>query len=284
MSGRPAERVRLYTHNIYARRAQWDGRRRVLLAGLAELDPDVVLLQEEVRTRDYDQTADLVGPEWHVVHSAGRSEDEGSGISVASRWPLTAVDEIDLTVGGPPIDEYAWAALVVQVEAPAPIGRFLVANHFPDATVDRENERERQAVVLARRLAVLAERDDVPVLIAGDLDAEPDAASLRFLTGRQSVDGFSVAYVRAWDVVHPGESCWTLDPANPLHAAQLPGWPYHQIDHVLVKTGRSGTSSFTVEACELVHTRPRDGVWASDHFGLVTDLRICLPQTAERTI
>ena len=40
-----------------------------------------------------------------------------------------------------------------------------------DATADREHERERQAVVVGRRLAESAEPDDVPV--AGDLDADP---------------------------------------------------------------------------------------------------------------
>ena len=272
--GRPPERIRLYTHNIYARRARWEERRQLLLSGIAELDPDIILFQEEVWTTSYDQTADLVGSNRHVVHSRARSQDERSGISVASRWPVVAVHEIDLTVGGPPVDEYAWATLIVEVDAPPPVGRLIVANHFPDATADREHERERQAVLVGRRLAELAEPDDVPVVLAGDLDAEPDAASLRFFTGRQSLDGTSVAYVRAWDVAHPGVPCWTLDPANPLHAAQLPGWPYRQIDHVLIRCGQGGTSSLQIKSCDLVHTQSQHGVWASDHFGLVTDLTV----------
>ena len=219
---RPPEQIRLYTHNIYARRARWEDRRPLLVRGIADLDPDIILFQEEVWTSSYDQSADLVGSDRYVVHSRARSRDERSGISVASRWPVVAVHEIDLTIGGPPVDEYVWATLVVEVEAPAPVGRLIIANHFPDATADREYERERQAVLVAKRLAELADPDDVPVVLAGDLDAEPDAASLRFFTGRQSLDGLSVAYVRAWDVAHPGERCWTLDPANPLHPLNSP--------------------------------------------------------------
>lgn len=266
---------RVYTHNIYARRADWPQRRELLVAGIAELRPDVVLFQEEVLTADYDQTADILGPGWHIVHSEGRSEQESSGISVASRWPVASTEEIDLTVGGPPIDEFAWAALLVTIDAPC--GALRVVNHFPDAAADREAERERQAVVVARRLRELSAEDDIPTILAGDLDAEPDAASVRFLLGRQSLAGESTVFVRAWDVVHPGEPCWTLDPANDLVAGTMPGWPYREIDHILVQCRRDGLASLLVESCERVHDRPRDGVWASDHYGLVADLVVPPP-------
>lgn len=262
--------LRVYTHNIYARRAGWAQRRELLVEGIAKLQPDIVLFQEEVRTADYDQTADVLGSGWRIVHSAGRSEQESSGISVASRWPVVAVEEIDLTAGGPPIDEFAWAALIVTVEAP--IGALRVVNHFPDAAADREAERERQAVLVERRLRELAAEADIPTVLAGDLDAEPDAASVRFLLGRQSLEGESAAFVRAWDMAHPGEPCWTLDPGNGLVATTMPGWPYREIDHILVRCGRDGLASLLVEACERVHDSPRDGVWASDHYGLVADL------------
>lgn len=264
--------MRLYTHNIYARRADWPRRREVLLDGIARLDPDVILFQEEVLTPDYDQTADLVGPDWNVVHSAGRSDQEASGISIASRWPLTFVDEIDLMAGGPPIDEFAWAALLATVHSPD--GPILIVNHFPDAAADRERERERQAVLVARRIAEICAPDDMPAVLAGDLDAEPDAASLRFLRGRQSLEGESTAFVRAWEVTHPGEPCWTLDPANELFASTMSRWPYRQIDHILVRCGVDGLSSLRVETCERVEGGSRDGVWASDHAGLVADLAV----------
>ena len=218
---RAAGSIRIYTHNVYARRADWPARRALLSEGVRRLRPDVVLLQEEVLTADVDQTADILGPGWHIVHSRGRSEREGSGISIASRWAVSDVEEIDLTAGGPPIDEFAWAALFVTIASP--FGALRVVNHFPDAAAEREAERERQAVLVEGRLRALAAEAEVPTVLGGDLDAEPDAASLRFLLGRQSLRGESAAYVRAWDAVHPGEPCWTLDPANGLVAATMPG-------------------------------------------------------------
>jgi hypothetical protein len=40
------------------------------------------------------------------------------------------------------------------------------------------------------------------VIVAGDLDADPGSASIRFWTGRQALDGFSVCYRDAWEKVH----------------------------------------------------------------------------------
>jgi endonuclease/exonuclease/phosphatase family metal-dependent hydrolase len=268
-AGSAPSRIRVYTHNIYARRAGWADRREVLAAGIASMQPDIVLFQEEVCTPEYDQTADLLPLGWNVLHSAARSADEASGISVASRWPIAPIEEVDLTESGPPVDEFEWAALIVNMTTP--FGPVVVVNHFPEAAVDRESERERQALMITRRVAATC-GPDIPVVLGGDLDAEPHASSLRFLTGLQSLEGESVSYLRTWDAVHPFEPCVTLDPIrNPL-TASMRNWPYRQIDHVLVRTGSDGLAALQVETCVLVHDDPTDGIWASDHFGLVVDL------------
>jgi hypothetical protein len=41
------------------------------------------------------------------------------------------------------------------------------------------------------------------VVLADDFDAAPDSSSIWFGTGRQSLDGFSVAYQDAWEAVRP---------------------------------------------------------------------------------
>ncbi len=265
------DRIRILTLNIYARRDGWTARRRVLQAGMAALSPDIVLFQEEVYAPPDDQAVEVLGAGWHIVHSAARSDAEASGVCVASRWPLHLLAKLDLTAGGRPVEEFRWTSLIVRVVTPP--GDVIVANHFPDAAADAEGERERQAVLLARHLEEIAAAGDLPIVVAGDFDAGPDAASLRFLTGKQSLDGMSVSYLRAWDAAHPGESCVTLDPANPLVAARLGGWPYREIDHILVRTGFTPRSRLLVASCERAFAEPREGVYASDHYGVVADLR-----------
>src|SRR3954471_19605513 len=86
-SGYPP-RVRLLQMNVFGEGADWPARREALAAGFAELDPDVLTLQETTVRDGVDQARDLVVGEHHVVHQRNRAPD-GQGVSIASRWPLT---------------------------------------------------------------------------------------------------------------------------------------------------------------------------------------------------
>jgi hypothetical protein len=70
------------------------------------------------------------------------------------------------------------------------IGPLLFVNHLPNWQLIFEHERELQTVIAARTIDEICERrDGLHVVLAGDLDATPDAASVRFLRGRQSLGG-----------------------------------------------------------------------------------------------
>lgn len=56
------------------------------------------------------------------------------------------------------------------------------------------------------------------VVLAGDLNANAEAATMRFLTGRQSLEGTSVCYRDAWESAHPEASGATKTFDNPLVA------------------------------------------------------------------
>jgi endonuclease/exonuclease/phosphatase family metal-dependent hydrolase len=258
--------IRLYTHNIWGRHGDWPARRMVLIEGIHALDPDLITLQETIVLDDYDQVADLLGDGWHIAHSRERAPD-GTGISIASRWPITAVHEPGLNVT-PRTGDFDCTAIIAEIDAPAPFGPFLLVNHFPDYQVDHERERELQTVLVARAIEDRIARQPTHVLLSGDLDAEPDAASLRFLSGKQSLDGISVCYRSAWDAVHPGEPGGTFVAANPLAPDD---WPYQRIDHILIRCGEHGGPTLRIAGCELAFNEPVGNVWASDHFGLVAD-------------
>jgi endonuclease/exonuclease/phosphatase family metal-dependent hydrolase len=272
--------IRVATLNLWGRGGAWAERRAVLVDGFRELCPDLVALQEEVRTGDDDQTADLLGPGYHVVHST-RREADGRGCSIASRWPPAAVREVDLDLT-PRTADFACTALVVEVAAPEPVGPLLFVNHLPSFELDYEHERELQAVAVARLLEELAGRRRRHVVVAGDFDATPDAASVRFWCGRQSLGGTSVSYQDAWERRHPGDPGHTFTPDNPLVPSrgnplvvdgETPREPGRRIDYLLVRCGHHGPT-LDVVACERIFDQPVDGVWASDHFGVMADLEV----------
>ncbi len=90
-------KLRVLTLNLWQQLGKWSERRAVLIAGLRSLQPDLVAFQESMKTREYDQTAELLGPEFNIAHGTSRDAN-GMGVSIASRWPLKAVHEVDLNV------------------------------------------------------------------------------------------------------------------------------------------------------------------------------------------
>ena len=258
--------ARVVTLNIWGIRGKWEARRQVLADGLSELRPDLVAFIEAIKTDEYDQVVDLLGDGYHVAHQAER-EPDGQGASIASRWPISAVHEVDLNVT-PRTADFACTTLVAEVSAPEPYGPLVFANHVPSWQLQFEHERELQALAAARFLEDLA--GERHVILAGDFTSDPEAANVRFLIGRQSLDGTSVCYRDAWESAHPGEPGETSTPRNPLVYDW--DWPFKRLDYILVRCGEHGGPTLAISSCERIFDEPVDGVWASDHFGVVADL------------
>jgi endonuclease/exonuclease/phosphatase family metal-dependent hydrolase len=150
--------------------------------------------------------------------------------------------------------------------------------------LDNSAGRVRQVVDLARIAAELwperSEHDPddpmyFPVVVLGDLNAEPESDELRYLTGQTSLGTRGVRFADAWRYggVGPG---YTFGPLN-RHAAQTHEHG-RRIDYVLLRGPGDGGTGLPHEP-RLAFTEPRDGVFASDHFGVVVDLA-APPETA----
>ena len=120
--------------------------------------------------------------------------------------------------------EYVGPSTAAEVLAPEPIGPLLLVNHKPSGRLGFEHERELQAVAASRFVEELVGKREVShVVLAGDFDATPDSASVRFWRGLQSLGGTSVCYRDAWESAHPGVPGQTFSPRNPLVSSG--NWP-----------------------------------------------------------
>jgi endonuclease/exonuclease/phosphatase family metal-dependent hydrolase len=227
-----------------------------------------VTFQEAAETPDHQQAAELLGDGYHYVHHPLREQD-GRGISTASRWPVRQVRELDLHVSERTRD-FARSALLTEIAAPPPAGPLLLVNHLPNWQLSLEYERGRQAVITARAIEEMLAGRPLHVVLAGDFDADPDAASIRFWSGREALHGTSVCYRDAWESARPGEPGDTYTPANPLLADW--DWPFRRIDYIFVRCGEHGGPTLGIEGCERIFDQPAGGVWGSDHFGVMADL------------
>ncbi|TDQ00904.1 endonuclease/exonuclease/phosphatase family protein [Labedaea rhizosphaerae] len=257
--------MRVLTYNVLAEQYADGGARYERIAeGLRELDADVIALQEV----PIERVADLVG-EGYALAPHPNTDDDGIGACLASRFPVRAVHVVDLHVTERSRG-FPWAGAVV-AELDTPLGPVVVVNHKPNWAFGLERERELQAVATVRFLERYP--DSTPLVLLGDLDATPDAASIRFLTGKQSLDGVSTCFQDAWAAVHDSADGFTFTPENPLvHNGDMPLDPGRRIDYVMVRSGSHGPG-LEVAACDRAFDRPRRGRWCSDHFAVVADLR-----------
>lgn len=269
--------IRVLTLNLWQRYGAWADRRSMLIDGIRALQPDLVAFAESIKTDEYDQVTDLLGQGFNVAHSQTR-DPNGMGISIASRWPLGEVQEVDLNVT-PRTAGFPCTTLVAEVIVPDPVGPLLFVNHFPNWQLNFERERELQAVAAARFVEGRIGQSNQQVVMVGDLDADPDAASIRFWSGRQSLSDISVCYRDAWESTHPEDTGHTFTPRNPLvRDGMVKGmrpfrdWPFRRIDYIFLRLGAHGGNALDISECEHIFDEPVNGVWASDHFGLVADL------------
>jgi len=274
--GSPQGGIRVLTLNLAARNGKWPERRSVLIKGIKALQPDLMAFQEVIKNGEYDQVTDLLGMGYYITHQKNRTAD-GMGISIASRWPLGDVKELDLQVT-PRTANFPAAALIAEVYTPD-AGTLLFVNHFPNWQLNFEYERELQTVKTARFIEQYIEKNKLQVILVGDMDADPEASSIRFLSGRQSMDSTSVCYRDAWESIHSDEAGHTFTPVNTFVSEQVikgtkpfRDWPFRRIDYIFVRFGEHGGPALDIIACERIFYKPLNHVWASDHFGLVADL------------
>ena len=265
-----SDMMRVATLNLWGRHGAWDERRPVLVDGLREIRPDIIAFQEAVVSEGYDQVADLLGASYHLVHQLGR-EPDGTGLSIASRWEVGEVWQETSRVT-PRVEPSEIA--VAEILAPGPLGKLLFAHHNASWQLGFERERELQAVAASRFVEdLLGGREASHVVLAGDFNAAPDSASVRFWRGLQSLGEMSVCYRDAWESVHPDEPGHTFTPRNPLVTGG-DNWPLElgrRIDYVMVRCAERGPT-LDISSCERIFDEPVEGVWASDHFGVVADL------------
>jgi endonuclease/exonuclease/phosphatase family metal-dependent hydrolase len=272
--------IRVLTINV--ENVEGDPRRTEFInRELLRLNPDLVAFQEVIQTDDRVQLAELLdGSNLHGTHQADAMSyvppfmDRYGGTAVATRWPHSALDVVDMRLAG--AADVPWCTIAVAVPVPGE-GEVLFIGTTASWRLDAESVRERQALALTDLDA--RHRRALPTIIAGDFNAAPEASSIRFLSGLQSLDGRSVHYHDAWAIAGDGPGyTWTVDNAATATVVdQVVRQPRHhrRIDYIFVGSWHQHQKSHCyVRSATVAFDKPFGGVWASDHMGVVVDLDI----------
>lgn len=262
--------VRVASWNLWWRFANWEERLPVVVERLRAADPDVICLQE-VWHDDWTSSAAVIaealgGYEWRFGGDIEFEPGVRFGNAVVSRWPITGEDVQPLP-GPSGRDEHR---LVLRVDVDGPRGPLQVFCTHLNWRLDESHVRQEQVRVLAEMVAAARPRT-YPPIVCGDFNAEPHSDEIEMLTGQRALAVDGMLLVDVWHACHPGEDGFTWTNRNPYAEAQLE-WD-RRIDFVFAGWPKAGGAGQPLR-CELLGDEPTaDGVWPSDHLGLVADLR-----------
>lgn len=273
--------LRVLTMNIWNFAEPYARRQKLLQSGLKAIDPDLMAFQEAGHDGTRHQVAEfLAGRGYHILHQFEVKPYPGmnNACCVASRWPLELAElcPLELTTHS---RGYPYAALAVRVAAPDPVGSVLFVCAKPSWELNREYERELQAVALAQWITGHAARDGFPPILAGDFDATPDSGSIRFLTGKQSLAGTSTHFRDAWLEAGNGAAGYTWTTANG-HARDIIRQIFHterharRIDYIFVGSFHNYARCARIRRCRVVLDRPAQRVWPSDHYAVYAEIDV----------
>lgn len=269
------------TLNLWHDSGPYESRVERIRGWIDRLDPDLIGFQEALRGDDgRDQLTELLGDRpYHVEYiEATRYQRAGSkfspggfGNAIASRWPIISRETLvlpDAAAAGRAADGETRTAISVALDSPFGEVGFTCAHlHWKlrDAIV-----RERQVVALCDFALRHRPASGFPPILVGDFNAAPDCAEIRYMSGLQSLEGGSIAFLDAWKTAGDGGAGHTWDNANPYATPELE--PNRRIDYIFAGYPvRTGVGQLT--SCRVVCNDEKNGVWPADHFGVYAEFR-----------
>lgn len=240
------------TLNLWHDKQDWPRRQDSIVAMLETLRPDVVLLQEVLQDKDLpnqaQSLAQALGYRYRFYSSDPPAQARRYGNAILTRHRILGVAQQPLQ----PLDDYRIAGFAsVEIDG-RPLNIYVTHLHYKP-----EGGDIRRQQVSGLMDFVEATRGYAPSLLGGDFNTLDSAPELQPL---------APMFVSAYPAAHPGRP---LD--TPEHTTLNPhmGHTPQRIDHLFFQQG-----AFKVLEARIVFEQPEtDGIWASDHFGLVARLQ-----------
>jgi endonuclease/exonuclease/phosphatase family metal-dependent hydrolase len=264
---------KVVTLNLLNDRTRWPERRSILAAQMAELQPDLIALQEATPRPDNNAhwLADQLGG-YQVVYcpKTGRKRDR-EGIAILSRWPIERESKLEFGT-----QERVAQSIQVQLHARSLILANTHLYWWPGESTERNDQVGRLLDWLSQHPAEAA------LVVCGDFNGTPDSTAIKLMRGR-----FQSAYAAR----HGHEPEYTCPTPLAVQRPQTRRDYRRALRRLLIKllTDRTlkpwrGTLDYIfvhqplrVVECDVVLNRPAPddpSLYPSDHFGLAATLEM----------
>ena len=261
--------IRAVTINIWNRQGPWEERLALLRRGLGALAPDLVGVQEVLHLPgsppDLAEAIaeplglrSIFGPAWLIAGGP-----LAFGNALLSRWPIVAHENHAL-----PVDDELEGRAVLHALVETPRGPMRVFVTHLSWQFHLAHLRARQVRFIDDLVRSLVGRDELPPILMGDFNAEPDSDEIRFLRGLGALGGRGTYWADCFALAGAGDGA-TYSRRN-RYAADLRE-PSRRIDYVFVR-GPDRRHRGEPLAARVVLDQPEGEVWPSDHFGVYAEI------------
>lgn len=270
-------RLRLVTINTAKEEAPYHRRLELLAAGLAALEPDIVLLQETFNSPDhrFNTTRALAAALGLIAIEAparckprrieGEIIDASAGLGLLSRFPVTAQDRMPL-----PADPRDGERIAQLARISTPRGELLIVNTHLTHLRGGAQLRQRQLTAIFDHPWLANAGEVVATVLGGDLNTDlprlPDLLAT-VPPGWSLLDTYQAAGGAKPRVTMPAYWAWSEDRC---------------LDYVISIT-RAGEPHPRWTEAAIVLTEPDgDGIFPSDHRGVAVALELDDPPRASQ--
>lgn len=275
--------LRVATLNVWNKSGPWNERLRLIRAEITRISPDILGLQEILRfapdgaafvanASNCQATEIAAGFGYHVAYAA--ASDYGAGLkfgnALLSRFPVLLEQAFVL-----PGIESGETRSLLYVKLDTPFGVLPVFVTHLNWKFHQGSVRLRQVRFIADRIAELTpvKSSDLPPVLMGDFNAEPEADEIRYLRGLAVVEGQSVHFADAW--LHGGAGSLGATFHRDNDYARTAHEPSRRIDYIFVR-GPDHLLRGEPMRTEIVFATPEaaenGAIWPSDHFGLISEI------------
>ncbi len=246
--------MRILTLNTWQKSGPWKERWKVIVHGLGQYAPDVAGFQEL-----YDmQWVKSVSQKafYPFVTSPDSSQ---SGLVLISRFPILASELYTMTCQSP-FEDYKRYILYAEIAWKDETLSFFNTH----LSWKIEDQATRQIQVRELWQWVKNRRRSGETILMGDMNATPDSDEITWLVNNSGLTDL-FAFLR------PGNPGFSWDNRNDFARNHNPPVPNRRIDYIFAGGEKS---EIRLADCRLVFTAAdQRGVYASDHFGVLAELR-----------
>jgi len=244
--------MKVLTLNTWQERGPWKERWSITFSGIKQFLPDIACFQE-LFNGDWTETVKKETAFKNFIFPK-----EPCGLVLYTNYDVKSFGVVTLTKS--PLEDYFRYALWVELGVKGK--KLFVFNTHLSWMPEDGTSRKKQTEELLQLIEKKAGSEEI--LLMGDLNAPPDSPEISTLIKQGKFrDLFSEK--------QPKEPGFTWDNKNPYAGGAFHKLPNRRIDFILARN--TGPLLKHLISCDRVFTEPDPkGIWASDHFGLLTEL------------